>query len=97
MDYPVNRTRMLAKELLALRSSDLSDADLRQLEVLVFDQISVALYGATTPWGAAVRAYAERMDGTGRAPVVASAAKTVALAKAREPSTVTGPVIPITG
>lgn len=76
MEQSANHTRTLAEELLSLQFSDLSDADIHQLEILIFDQVSVALYGATTPWGSAVRAYAERMDGTGRAPVIASSAST---------------------
>ena len=73
----VNRTREIVEELLRIKFSDLSAKDINQLEILIFDQISVALYGATTPWGTAIRNYAERMDGTGSAQVIASSAKTI--------------------
>ena len=77
MDEASNRTRVLADELFGLSFADLSAADINQLEILIFDQISVALYGATTDWGTAIRRYAERMTGTGQAQVIASSARTV--------------------
>lgn len=71
-----NRTAALAEELAALSYSDLSAEDLGQLETLILDQIAVALYGARTPWGAAVQTYAAGFDGTGKAPVVGASATT---------------------
>ncbi|MEM9355691.1 MAG: hypothetical protein AAGB04_05725, partial [Pseudomonadota bacterium] len=65
MDKSINRTRVLAEELIGMTFNNLSDADINQLEILIFDQVSVALYGATTDWGTAIRNYSERMNGTG--------------------------------
>ena len=77
MPEEVNRSRALAQELFELRFADLSAEDVEQLETLVLDQIAVAHYGASTPWGRAVKAYAERMHGTGAAPVIASEARVI--------------------
>ncbi|MEM9360860.1 MAG: MmgE/PrpD family protein [Pseudomonadota bacterium] len=77
MDKAINRTRVLAEELIGMTFNDLSDADINQLEILIFDQVSVALYGATTDWGTAIRNYSERMNGTGKAQVISSSARTI--------------------
>ena len=77
MTAVINRSRALVEELAAIRFEDLSGDDVAQLETLILDQTAVALYGASTPWGGAIKAYAERMDGTGAAPVIASEARVI--------------------
>ena len=77
MPADINRSRALADELFALQFADLSNDDMDQLESLILDQIAVAQYGASTPWGQAVKSYAERMHGTGTAPVIASEARVI--------------------
>ncbi|GMR22966.1 MAG: hypothetical protein BMS9Abin37_1351 [Acidobacteriota bacterium] len=67
-----NRSRALAEELMALELDALSSADLGQLEKLLLDHLGVAYCGARLPWGEALRIWAARYDGSGRAAVFGS-------------------------
>ncbi len=73
MGEDVNHTRALAGELAALGPDQLTDRDLRQLELLVLDYCAVAFGGAARPWIVALHGWAARYGGTGTARIVASA------------------------
>ncbi len=67
-----DRSRNFAGELTALQYADLSPKDLEQLRKLILDYMGVAFGGSDLPWAVALREWARRFDGTGRAGILGS-------------------------
>lgn len=67
-----NLTITFAERIFDIQSTTLSDADLEQLHVLIFDLIGVAYGGAQRPWVAAMHHWAHPYAGTGKSSVCAS-------------------------
>lgn len=63
-------TLAFAQELIALGFGDLTAADRAQVERLLLDYLACALKGADLPWNRALRQWAKRYDGTGRARLI---------------------------
>ena len=67
-----NLTLAFAEELAAITPAALTERDLAQLDLLVFDYVGVAYGGAARPWIVALHRWAERYRGTGPARIIAS-------------------------
>ena len=65
-------SRCLAEELIALTFDDLSTEDVEQVKRLMLDYFGVAYGGIALPWAVALRNWADRFAGTGRAGLLGS-------------------------
>lgn len=69
-DEAADRTLGLAREVLALRLDQLSEADRTQLGRLILDHLACAYRGASLSWSRALADWARPYDGSGKAAVL---------------------------
>lgn len=74
--FEENTSAKLAEEIIASRSVDLSDSDLRQLQKLLLDHLGCCYRGAHVPWGLKMREWARAEGAQGEARLFADSLRT---------------------
>lgn len=69
-DEAQDRSLALAREVLALRASDLDPNDRAQLGRLILDHLACVYRGSSLSWSRALADWARRYDGSGRAVII---------------------------